>query len=65
MTTVKNHKEYQFYGEIYFVEKYIDKYQDEWFWRYGYVISTGHVRYGLKISDGLRSRPNLKRLFGS
>lgn len=64
MTIVKNHKDYVFNGEKYFVEQYADKPHFVWFWRYG---KYGNYEYGATckiISDMLRSRPNMKRLFG-
>ena len=65
MTISKNYKEYVFNGIKYFVVQYMEKYSNVWLWRYGYVVTTGRVEYTMKIKDGLLSRPNLKRLFGS
>jgi len=61
---VKNYREYVINGVKYFVAQYMEKYSNVWLWRYGYVVSTGTVQYGIRLSDGLRSRPNLKKLFG-
>lgn len=65
MTISKNYKEYVFDGTIYFVEQYMEKYANCWLWRYGYVVDAGCVHYKMKIKDGLLSRPNIKKLFGS
>lgn len=62
MTTVKNSKEYTIDGKRYFVEQYRDKDMAVYLWRYGELTdgNRGHV-----IKDGLLSRPNIKRLFGT
>ena len=65
MTLVKNSKDYVFNGERYFVEQYADKPHFVWFWRYGKYGNYGHGANATIISDMLRSRPNLKRLFGA
>lgn len=65
MTIVKRHKEYEINGEMYFVEMYADKPLFIWFWRYGKYCNYGHEANATIISDTLRSRPNLKRLFGA
>lgn len=64
MTIVKNHKEHRVNGKVYFREMYADKPHFVWFWRYG-VFTDYERRFATIIKDGLRSRPNLKRLFGS
>jgi hypothetical protein len=64
MTIVKNHKEYEINGKVYFAEKYADKPNFVWYWRYGVFTDYGK-RYATILKDGLRSRPNLKRLFGN
>lgn len=64
MTVVKNYKEYEINGEHYFVEMYADKPDFVWFWRYGKFIDYER-RYARILSDMLRSRPNIKRLFGA
>ena len=63
MTIVKRHKTYSINGEMYFVEMYADKPNFVWFWRYG-CYSDFERRFATVLKDGLRSRPNLKRLFG-
>jgi len=65
MTIVKNHKDYIIDGLRFFVQRYADKPHFVWFWRYGYIIERPEKKYCYIISDGLRSRPNLKRLFGA
>ena len=65
MTIVKNHKDYEINGEKYFVEKYADKPHFLWFWRYGKYGNYGHGANAKILSDMLRSRPNIKRLFGA
>lgn len=62
MTIVKHTKKYEFNGEKYFVEQYADKPDFVWFWRYGQILDGANARI---IKDRLRSRPNLKRLFGA
>ena len=64
MTIVKNHKEYEINGVRYFVEKYADDYHNDYLWRYGYIVKFGTADVGYVLKDGLRSRPNIKRLFG-
>ena len=64
MTIVKNNKEYEINGVRYFVEKYSDDYHTADLWRYGYIAKWGTVDFFYKLKDGLRSRPNIKRLFG-
>jgi hypothetical protein len=54
-------KEYVINGTTYFVEQYADKPYFVKLWAYGYI----HKGLAYHISTGLRSRPNLKRLFGS
>ena len=65
MTVVKNHKDYEINGERYFVEMYADKPDFVWFWRYGKYGNYGHGANARILSDMLRSRPNIKRLFGA
>lgn len=60
MTIGKSWKEYEIGGTRYYVSKYMEKYGRVWLWEYGYV----YPNYCVRISNGLRSRPNLKRLFG-
>ena len=64
MTIVKNNKEYHFGGKVYFREMYADKPHFVWYWRYG-VFTDYEKRFAKILKDGLRSRPNLKRLFGN
>jgi len=64
MTIVKNNNKYEFNGETYFVEQYADKPDFVWFWRYGKYGNYGHGANATILKDGLRSRPNLKKLFG-
>ena len=63
MTVVKNHKDYEINGERYFVEMYADKPDFVWFWRYGKYGNYGGANATI-LKDGLRSRPNLRKLFG-
>lgn len=65
MTIVKNSKDYEINGEKYFVEQYADKPHFLWFWRYGKYGNYGYGATAKVIKDGLRSRPNLKRLFAA
>lgn len=64
MATTKNRKEYQVGGWRYFVEQHFESVKNEWMWRYGYMVDAGPIHYGYILKDGLRSRPNIKRLFG-
>jgi hypothetical protein len=64
MTVVKNHEEYRITGEVYFVERYADNPHFAWYWRYGVFTNYGK-RYAIILKDGLRRKPNLKRLFGN
>lgn len=65
MTIVKNSKDYEINGEKYFVEQYADKPHFLWFWRYGKYGNYGHGETAKVIKDGLRSRPNIRRLFAA
>lgn len=60
MTIGYYYKEYEIDGEKYYVSQYAEKPYFVKLWEYGYI------RNGIcyRISYGLRSRPNLKRLFG-
>lgn len=62
MTTIKNSKEYNIDGKRYFVEQYQDKDMHVPLWRYGELYDDNR---GSVLRDGLRTRPNIKRLFGS
>ena len=62
MTMVKNHKDYFIGDTHYFVERYAYKGMSVFLWRYGYYHAD---RIAILLGKGLRSRPNLKRLFGS
>ena len=64
MTLTKNYKEYEINGETYFVERYADKPDFVWFWRYGCFVETRWGRMAMTLSDMLLTRPNLKKLFG-
>lgn len=61
MTIGYYYKEYEINGTKYYVSQYADKPYFVKLWEYGYV----YTNYLVHISRGLRSRPNLKRLFGS
>lgn len=67
MTITKLHKEYENKEthKTFFVEMYANKPHFVWFWRYGKYGNYGHGANATIISDMLRSRPNLKRLFGA
>lgn len=65
MTIVKNHKDYEINGERYFVERYADKPNFIWFWRYGKFGNYGKGANAIIIKDSLLARPNIKRLFGA
>lgn len=65
MTTVKNYREYEINGIRYFVKRYAQSPHFTWLWMYGYVVKFGTADIGYKLKDGLRSRPNIKRLFGA
>ena len=58
MTIVKNYKAYIINGKKWFVEKYADKPEFVWFWRYGYVTNG----IAVVVRDQLFSRPRLNRL---
>lgn len=62
MTTIKNRKEYTIDGRRYFVEQYQDKDMRVALWRYGELYDGER---GTVLRDGLRTRPNVKRLFGT
>ena len=64
MTLTKNHKEYEFYGVKYFVEKYAEKPHFTWLWRYGYIVKFGTADIAYILKKDLLSRPNMKKLFG-
>ncbi len=70
MTIGYFYKEYVINGTRYFVSQYADKPHFVKLWEYGYVYENyriGNMVYPVmcvSISRGLRSRPNLKRLFG-
>lgn len=61
MTTIKNRKEYTIDGKRYLVEQYQDKDMQVALWRYGELTDDGRGRI---LRDGLRTRPNMNRLFG-
>ena len=61
MTIGYYYKEYEINGTKYFVAQYAEKPYFVKLWEYGYV----YPKFNVAISRGLRSRPNLKRLFGS
>ena len=61
MTIGYYYKEYEINGTKYFVAQYADKPYFTKLWEYGYVYPNGNV----VISRGLRSRPNIKKLFGN
>jgi hypothetical protein len=64
------YKEYEIDGTTYYISQYADKPYFIKFWEYGYVrenVRIGGMVYPkmcFTISNGLRTRPNLKRLFG-
>ena len=62
MTNVKNHREYEINGKRYYVERYADKPNCVWFWRYGGFVEINGHEYATIISYGLSTRPYLKRL---
>ena len=61
MTISRKQKEYEINGKMWLVEQYADKPDFVWYWRYGYFTDYQR-RYVVIVKDGLRSRPNLKRL---
>ena len=63
MTIGYYYKEYEINGTKYFVAQYAEKPYFTKLWEYGYVYPP--PCYNVTISRGLRSRPNLKRLFGA
>ena len=64
MTIVKNHKKEWIGDTLFWREQYMDKGSKVFLWRCGYMVTTQGVHYGITLSSGLLSRPNLKRLFG-
>jgi len=71
MTIGYYYKEYEINGTLYYISQYADKPHFVKFWEYGYVYFNYRIgqqvypKMCVSISRGLRSRPNLKRLFGS
>ncbi len=63
MTTIKNHKEIEINGVLYFVEQYQEKDASVYLWRYGYYVTTFILPYRVELKSGLLSRPNIKKLF--
>ncbi len=59
MTIVKNHKEYIRNGQKIFVERYAEKPNFVWFWRYGNINEQG---LAVVEKDMLFSRPRISRL---
>lgn len=69
MTIGYYYKEYEINGTTYYISQYVEKPHFVKLWEYGYKgdYQMGGVTYHnicITISRGLRSRPNLKRLFG-
>ncbi len=64
MEYVIKHDEMEIQGTKYFREQYTETGFTTYLWRYGYYLKTGGKEYAYLISDMLRSRPNLKRLYG-
>lgn len=62
MTTVKNHKDYFIGDKHYFVEQYAHSGMSVFLWRYGYYYAD---KVAILLGNSLKSRPNLKRLFGN
>jgi hypothetical protein len=62
-TITRNYKETQIGKELYFVERYCNNGASVFFWRYGYIINRNGERSAILLKDGLRTRPNLKRMF--
>lgn len=67
MTIQYYYKEYEIGGKTYYISQYADKPHFVKLWEYGYVCELqicGVTHKGcMALSRGLRSRPNLKRLF--
>ena len=61
MTTIKQRKNYIVNGQRLFIEQYQDKEMRVPLWRYGGMYDETH---GNILKDGLRSRPDIKRIFG-
>lgn len=56
MTATDNYKEICKGNETYFMERYAEKPNFVWFWRYGYICNGNRVL----LKDGLRTRPRIK-----
>lgn len=71
MTIEYYHKEYDIDGQRYYIAQYADKPHFVKLWEYGYVYENYRIgksvfsKMCVAIKSGLRSRPNLKRLFGA
>lgn len=70
MTIEYYYKEYEIGGKTYYISQYADKPHFVKLWEYGYRgdWTLGNMTYHnicITLKKGLRSRPNLKRLFGS
>ena len=69
MTIGYYYKEYEIVGKTYYISQYAEKPNVVKFWEYGYqgdykIGKTIYHNICITIRRGLRSRPNLKRLFG-
>lgn len=68
MTIGYYYKEYEINGTTYYISQYAEKPHFVKLWEYGYIgkyTMGGSTFEGcIALKRGLRSRPNLKRLFG-
>lgn len=61
-TIIKTRREYKKGNELYFVERYANSHNVLLF-RYGYIATTGGNTYDILLKDGLRTRPNINKMF--